>query len=360
MRNKIKSENIYIKNKINLYKTILLIFGYFFYININNSIKIKNFCDYLHSLKLLKIFTLLKVIEFIIILLNRITKDLDIQILTIINEKKNKHKFFSFIILIIIIHFYVLFFYLYIFSVKSILNDPEKSLIPLLFKLNYIELKKCVKPLKKKNFFNQICIDIFDRFFNCFVLIFIFVSDYSNNKYNNFYLNRFLFVLLFEILFDYLKDLIVFRVSLFNPKILKLMCKELIIYYEMLIKKENEIEKNFENKTLILIGKQYKYHKYINYIDDIGIIITMTVQNNIIIYSIFTFVLIFDVFNLFMLKIYLILVLIVIKILNEKFIKYLINKKNNIKNNNKKIDFNEIELYVNAKEENKIEKKIKK
>jgi hypothetical protein len=61
-----------------------------------------------------------------------------------------------------------------------------------------------------------------------------------------------------------------------------------------------------------------------------------------------------------MLKIYLILVLIVIKILNEKFIKYLINKKNNIKNNNKKIDFNEIELYVNAKEENKIVKKIKK
>ena len=339
MRNKIKSENIYIKNKINLYKTILIIFGYFSYININNSIKIKNFCDYLHSLKLLKIFT---------------------QILTIINERKKKHKFFSFIILIIIIHFYVLFFYLYIFSVKSILNDPEKSLIPLLFKLNYIELKKCVKPLKKKNFFNQICIDIFDRFFNCFVLIFIFISDYSNNKNNHFYLNRFLFVLLFEILFDYLKDLIVFRVSLFNPKILKLMSKELIIYYEMLIKKENEIEKNFENKTLILIGKQYKYHKYINYIDDIGIIITMTVQNNIIIYSIFTFVLIFYVFNLFMLKIYLILVLIVIKILNEKFIKYLINKKNNIKNNNKKIDFNEIELYVNAKEENKIVKKIKK
>ncbi len=253
---------------------------------------------------------------------------------------------------------------MYIFSVKSILNDPEKSLIPLLFKLNYIELKKCVKPLKKKNFFNQICIDIFDRFFNCFVLIFIFISDYSNNKNNHFYLNRFLFVLLFEILFDYLKDLIVFRVSLFNPKILKLMSKELIIYYEMLIKKdkkENEIEKNFENKTLILIGKQYKYHKYINYIDDIGIIITMTIQNNIIIYSIFTFVLIFDVFKLFMLKIYLILVLVIIKFLNEKFIKYLLNKKNNFNNNNNKkiIDFNEIELYVNAKEENKIEKKNK-
>ena len=304
-------------------------------------------------------------IEFIIILLNRITKDLDIQIITIINEKKKKHKFFSFIILIIIIHFYVLFFYLYIFSVKSILNDPEKSLIPLLFKLNYIELKKCVKPLKKKNFFNQICIDIFDRFFNCFVLFFILVTDYSNNKNiilnNNFYLKRFLFVLLFEILFDYLKDLIVFRVSLFNPKILKLMSKELIIYYEMLInEKENEIEKNFENKTLILIGKQYKYHKYVNYIDDVGIIMTMTIQNNIIIYSIFIVVLIFDeIFKFFMLKIYLIVVLVVIKILNEKFIEFLLNKKNFNNNNKKIIDFNEIESYVNAKEENKTEKKNK-
>ena len=248
---------------------------------------------------------------------------------------------------------------------KSILNDPEKSLIPLLFKLNYIELKKCVKPLKKKNFFNQICIDIFDRFFNCFVLFFILVTDYSNNKNiilnNNFYLKRFLFVLLFEILFDYLKDLIVFRVSLFNPKILKLMSKELIIYYEMLInEKENEIEKNFENKTLILIGKQYKYHKYVNYIDDVGIIMTMTIQNNIIIYSIFIVVLIFDeIFKFFMLKIYLIVVLVVIKILNEKFIEFLLNKKNFNNNNKKIIDFNEIELYVNAKEENKTEKKNK-
>ncbi len=276
------------KFKLISLKILIFLIGLYISNKIEETKPIIYFYNILDNLKGLKIFTLQKVIEFICILMNRCFREFDIQIISILYEKKFKKQFFTFIFIISSLFIYIMSTLSYIFCVRRTLNDPKKSIYPLLFKINYIELKKCGKPIKKKNLMSQLNTDIFDRFFNFFVLFNILITDYSINQINNvkFYFTRFFYLFFFEIIFDYIKDIIVFRISYFDTKILKYISYEIPLYYIKLKGKFLTKEEEFlKNKKLVIIGRQYEYDKFSSILssDDI---MCLTLQNGILIYCI--------------------------------------------------------------------------
>ena len=140
-----------IRYKLHLMKIVLFIIGLLIKKYLERTYPLFYIQSKLGSLRGIKIFALLKIIEFITILLNRCHKDYEIQLLTIFNEKKIKHKIFSFAVLIGTLSLNMVAFWSYMISISLTLNDPSNAIYPLFFKINYIELKKCGKPIKKKN-----------------------------------------------------------------------------------------------------------------------------------------------------------------------------------------------------------------
>ena len=352
------------KFKIICLKIVIFFIGLYISNKIEESKTIIYFYNLLDNLKGLKVFTLQKVIEFICILMNRCFREFDIQILSILYEKKFKKQLFTFIFIIGSLFIYIISTLSYIFCVRSTLNDPKKSIYPLLFKINYIELKKCGKPIKKKNLMSQLNTDIFDRFFNFFVLFNVLITDYSTNQINNvkFYFTRFFYLFFFEIIFDYIKDIIVFRISYFDSKILKYISYEIPLYYIKL--KENLLTKDEEflkDKKLLIIGRQYKYDKFSSILssDDI---MCLTLQNGILIYCILIINSIFKKCKLN--NIIFFIILISCEILREIICKGLLIYVKNFeekhrKKMNEKSFKEELELYVNLQNNNKINQILK-
>ena len=351
------------KFKLISLKILIFLIGLYISIKIEETKPIINFYNILDNLKGLKIFTLQKVIEFICILMNRCFREFDIQIISILYEKKFKKQFFTFIFIISSLFIYIISTLSYIFCVRRTLNDPKKSIYPLLFKINYIELKKCGKPIKKKNLMSQLNTDIFDRFFNFFVLFNILITDYSINQINNvkFYFTRFFYLFFFEIIFDYIKDIIVFRISYFDTKILKYISYEIPLYYmklkRNLLTKEEEFLKD---KKLLIIGRQYEYDKFSSILsaDDI---MCLTLQNGILIYCILIINSIFKT-NINIIKFF--ILLISCEILREIICKgLLIYVKDFEEKHKKKINEKsfkeEFELYVNLQNNNKTNQILK-
>ena len=351
-----------VKFKLIYIKILTFFTGLFICNKIEETKPIIYFYDILDNYKGLKIFTLQKVIEFICILMNRFFREFDIQILSIIYEKKLKNKIFTYLFIIVCLSINIISILSYIFCVNRILNDPKKSIYPLLFKINYIELKKCGKPIKKKNFMSQLNTDIFDRFFNFFVIFNILFIDYSNNKILDykFYFSRISYLFFFEIFFDYIKNYVIYRISYFNSKILKYVSYEIAVYYfqlkENIFTKQNLTEKEqfLKNKKLYIIGKQYKYDKFSEILpsDDI---ICLTLQNGMLIYCI---ILINSIFkkansNFYSFIIFLLTGGILRKLLNKSIYDFMINFE---KNHRKKLEEEslkeELKLYVNDPKNN--------
>ena len=295
--------------------------------------------------------------------MNRCFREFDIQILSILYEKKFKKKLFTFIFIIGSLFIYIISTLSYIFCVRSNLNDSKKSIYPLLFKINYIELKKCGKPIKKKNLIIQLNTDIFDRFFNFFVLFNILITDYSTNQINNvkLYFTRFFYLFFFEIIFDYIKDIIVFRISYFDSKILKYISYEIPLYYIKL--KENLLTKDEEflkDKKLLIIGRQYEYDKFSSILsaDDI---MCLTLQNGILIYCILIINSIFKT-NININKFFILLISceILREIICKGLLKYVKDfEEKHEKKMSQKSFKEELELYVNFQNNTKTNQILK-
>ena len=227
-----------------------------------------NFCwlkEEFSQMKGIKLYTIFKIVEYILSLLNKYTYDLDFQIIEIIKEKKMKHKFFSSLILIIFnfIHIYAL--NIFYFCTFLILNDIDKHFFLIYLKVNFIELKQANKAFK--SVYNFITNDIYDRFLNYFVLIFITINCIDDGKIefnlNNIYFKRICLYFISELFSDYLKGIISFKINNLNPKYIKAFLKEEIKFYE-----EIDINKN-ENRDIIYIYlkevKLYKKYNDLNY-----------------------------------------------------------------------------------------------
>ena len=195
-----------LKYKINLLKILLFIIEIFIKRYLERTYPFFYIQHKLRSLNGIKIFALLKIIEFITTLLNRCHKDYEIQLLTVLQEKKVKRKIISFCLLVFTLTLNIISFWSYMISISITLNDTSNAIYPLFFKINYIELKKCGKPIKKKNIMGTLTTDIYDRFFNYAVFITVIFQNYHENKISshNFieYFYRAVFIFFFEIMFD--------------------------------------------------------------------------------------------------------------------------------------------------------------
>ena len=99
-------------------------------------------------------------IEYILLLINKFGNDLDLQLLKIINAKKNKHKIFSLILLIMYLYANIYLLILFYYCTWLIINDNNKSFIPIYLKVNYIEFKQSNKSFKSIH--NVLSNDIYD------------------------------------------------------------------------------------------------------------------------------------------------------------------------------------------------------
>ena len=161
--------------------------------------------DEFSKMKGIKLYSIFKIVEYILSLFNKFGYDMDIQLLRIINAKKIKHKFFSSLILIIFIYLNIYIFNIFYFCTWLILNDIEKNFLLIYLKVNFIEFKQANKAFKSIH--NFLANDIFDRFLNFFIIISEFVSDY-------------------------LKGIITFKINNLNPKCIKLFLIEEIYFYK--------------------------------------------------------------------------------------------------------------------------------
>ncbi len=106
-----------------------------------------------HNLRYLsgmKIFTFIKILEFMNVILNKFNRDNDLQILKILKETKLKKKIISIFIIFISQCLNIISFWVYMITISIALNDTNNFIYPLFLKLNIIEIKKSGKVLKQK------------------------------------------------------------------------------------------------------------------------------------------------------------------------------------------------------------------
>ena len=249
-----------LKEEILTIKLFLIIIG----IIINQFIDKSSFYIWLKEefsqMKGIKLYSIFKIVEYILLLTNKFGYDMDIQIFKIIDEKKIKHKFFSFIILILFIFLNLFTFDIYYYCTWLILNDIDKNFFLIYLKVNFIEFKQANKGFKSIHTF--LMNDVFDRFLNFFIIIFIFINGIIENKikidFNNIYFKRICLYFISELISDYLKGIITFKINNLNPKNIKLFLKEEIELYDEIYSYKN----SFDNDNHIYnFLKDVKYYK---------------------------------------------------------------------------------------------------
>jgi hypothetical protein len=173
------------KEKLYVLKLFLIILGIIIKKYIDYSNLFKWMKEELLEIKGIKLYSTFKIIEYILLLINKFGHDLDLQLLKIINAKKIKHKIFSFFILIMYLYANIYLLILFYYCTWLIINDSNKSFIPIYLKVNYIEFKQSNKSFKSIH--NVLTNDIYDRFLNYFVLFVIFINGYTekNAMFNN-------------------------------------------------------------------------------------------------------------------------------------------------------------------------------
>jgi hypothetical protein len=294
-------------------KIVLIIIGVIIKDQIDNSSTLKYIKDEFSKAKGIKLYSIFKIIEYVLLLSKKFSFDLDLQLLKIIKAKKYKHKIISFVILCSFIYVNIYIIILFYYCTWLIINDNNKSFIPIYLKVNYIEFKQSNKTFKSIHQF--ISNDIHDRFLNYFVLFFVFVNGViDKNIYidnNNIYLNKIVFCFIAEFISDYLKGIILFKIGSINPKNIKMFLNEEIIYYNKIDIKDNKYF-FLENSKL--------YESSLNIIDKENIfpmILNINIYPFYVIFLHYFFIKI-KIYHLY--KFTLFIAFIILKYLNEKII----------------------------------------
>ena len=327
-------------------KIILFIIGLIIKYHLDNSFSFKWIKDELLEIKGIKLYSIFKIIEYILLLTNRFGHDLDLQLIKIIKAEKIKHKILSFLIYTIFLYANIIILILFYYCTWLIITDDNKSFIPIYLKVNYIEFKQSNKSFKSIH--NYLSNEIYDRFLNFFILFFIVINCFNNINFKlnitNIYFKRILFCFIAEIISDYLKGIILFKLSNKDSKSIKKFLKEEIIFYRNLkdnIKDNNEIFKLLKNVNL--------FEQYLCNIDKENFL-PMILNINIFPFCIILlYYFLFQINIYFSLKIILFLLLIVLKKINEKIVDLYIYI--NITNNAKKIKYNKSETKINKNKE---------
>ena len=202
--------------------------------------------DEFSQMKGIKLYSIFKIVEYILLLFNKFGFDMDIQIIKIISAKKTKHKIFSFLILLIFIFLNIYVLNIFYFCTWLIINDNEKSFFLIYLKVNFIEFKQANKAFKSIH--NFLANDIYDRFLNFFILICIIINGLIEKKikisFDNIYFKRICLYFFSELFSDYLKGIIVFKINNLNPKSIKKFLKEEIQFYQELDNNKKDENKN--------------------------------------------------------------------------------------------------------------------
>ena len=106
-----------------------------------------------HNLRYLsgmKIFTFIRILEFLNILLNKFNRDFDLQLITLLKENKLKKKIITVIIMLVSLSLNIVTYWSYMISLSITLNDANNFIYPLFLKLNFVEFKKSGKMIKQK------------------------------------------------------------------------------------------------------------------------------------------------------------------------------------------------------------------
>ena len=261
------------KEKLLKVKTLLIIIGIIMIIYIEQSSNYFWLKEEFSKMKGIKLYTIFKIVEYILLLLNKYGNDIDFQLIKIIQEKKIKYKFFSFLLLNIFIFIHLYSLNIFYFCTWLILNDKDKSFYLIYLKVNFIEFKQANKAFKSVH--NFIINDIFDRFLNYFLIFFISINLINERKIklkfdlNNIYFKRICLYLISELISDYIKGIIIFKINNINPKNIKLFLKEEIKFYQEKI----NIDKKNENKdniyTFLKETNLYKNYNELNYKESI-------------------------------------------------------------------------------------------
>lgn len=250
-------------------------------------------------------------------LLNKFNKDYDIQLISIIQQKKFKKKLISLIILILSLFLNIVTYWSYMICISIVLNDQSNFIYPLFMKLNFYEIKKSGKIQKKKKVFDVITYEIYDRFFLFSCLFLVVFQNYSDNKINshNFidYFYRILFLVFIEIAFDWIKDIVIFKISDFEPNLIKKITIDLALLHEKL--KYNTFNSNgagseensssgLTNYLKLIDVEKLKFinrdnlNKYCNYLDYDNIL-CIELNNNIFVHCIIVTEYFLFIFRLF-------------------------------------------------------------
>ena len=303
------------KEKIYILKLLLLLLGIIIKSHIDNSYIFKWVKNELLEIKGMKLYSIFKIIEYMLLLINKFGYDLDLQLLKIINAKKTKHKIISFVFLVIYLYVNIYLLVLFYYCTWLIIFDNNKGFMQIYLKFNYIKFKQSNKSFKSLH--NILSNDIHDRLLNYFILVFIFINGYIEGEVklniNNIYLKRILFCFFAEFISDYIKGIILFKINNINPKAIKKFLKEEMIYYK-------ELKNEEKNKEYNLLKNIKLYEQYSDIIDRENIIcmfLNISILPFCILFLDF-FVLQIKIFFLY--KIIIFAFLICIKIFNEKII----------------------------------------
>ena len=310
-----KKYQLFKKEKIYILKLLLLLLGIIIKSHIDNSYIFKWVKNELLEIKGMKLYSIFKIIEYMLLLINKFGYDLDLQLLKIINAKKTKQKIISFVFLVIYLYINIYLLVLFYYCTWLIIFDNNKGFMQIYLKFNYIKFKQSNKSFKSLH--NILSNDIHDRLLNYFILVFIFINGYIEGEVklniNNIYLKRILFCFFAEFISDYIKGIILFKINNINPKAIKKFLKEEMIYYK-------ELKNEEKNKEYNLLKNIKLYEQYSDIIDRENIIcmfLNISILPFCILFLDF-FVLQIKIFFLY--KIIIFAFLICIKIFNEKII----------------------------------------
>ena len=223
-----------------LIKASILLIGYFSLNLLEKSMLFEIIDSNIRSIKGLKLFSFMKIFEYLCLLGNRYNEHIDIELVNITYSVSYRIAMLTYIYVLLGFILNLIAIYSILVAYDCLFYSYSNIIYLLFFKLNYIELKRQGKKQSKKKITRLVIQDIYDRWLNFFCILYTSLNGLLNGKinYNNgdyyFYITFYLF--LTEIVSKWIKDTMLIKVSGSGESadIIKLITKEMLILHQKL------------------------------------------------------------------------------------------------------------------------------
>lgn len=199
-------------------KVFLLILSFMIYDYIQSSLSIYNDVEnFIDSIKDAKLYSYMKIFEFLCLLANRFNDIIDIDLVSIVFSSNISYQVFTFLTTFAGFLFNLTIIQILTLAYKKIIFSNTNMVYLLFISIFSIDIKSRNKRQNKKKIIRLLNKDIFDRWLFYYCLFITFTNGMIDGEINHdnlgFFSILFLYLTLMECLFKWIKNIVLIKVS---------------------------------------------------------------------------------------------------------------------------------------------------